>query len=302
VIDPRAIHIYTDGSCYQNPGGDSGCAAIVHFPDHLNLSDEQIVDFGCNESSINRMELMACIEALRWVSENQPWNGVARIVIVTDSQYITQNVTRAPHWKRNGWRNARGEWKFNSDLWDRLLKLRVKLAKVAIRLDFEWQKGKKTDVGKKVDRAAKAAALRGGSDIDKGYKPGAVTRSMVKGGSAERFDAAGQILVVRPYAKKPMLKGNDRISFNIFDEETREYKGKFYAFAGAMLSFELHKGNGHRVRFNSDPHFPQLLERIEGFELPKRPRKKKKLALEAKSILPSTESSLVLNGDIRKRS
>jgi len=35
MLDPRAIHIYTDGSCYKNPGGDSGCAAIVHFPEHL---------------------------------------------------------------------------------------------------------------------------------------------------------------------------------------------------------------------------------------------------------------------------
>jgi ribonuclease HI len=29
--DPRAIHISTDGSCYKNPGGRSGCAAIVHL-------------------------------------------------------------------------------------------------------------------------------------------------------------------------------------------------------------------------------------------------------------------------------
>jgi ribonuclease HI len=85
VLDPRAIHIYTDGSCYRNPGGESGCAAIVRFPD--GRPDEQIVDFGCNESSINRMELMACIEALRWVCTNAPWEGVARVLIVTDSQY-----------------------------------------------------------------------------------------------------------------------------------------------------------------------------------------------------------------------
>jgi hypothetical protein len=52
--DPRAIHISTDGSCYKNPGGRSGCAAIVHYPDHLDREDEQIVDFGCEESSNNR--------------------------------------------------------------------------------------------------------------------------------------------------------------------------------------------------------------------------------------------------------
>ena len=88
-----------------------------------------------------------------------------------------------------------------------------------------------------------------------------------------RFEAAGQTLVLRPYAKKPMRKYGDRISFNIFDEATQTYMGKFYAFANSTLSFDLHRGNGHRVRFNSDPKFPQVLERTEGVELPKSRKK-----------------------------
>jgi ribonuclease HI len=192
------------------------------------------------------MELMACTEALRWVCQNGPWSGVTRVLIVTDSQYITQNVSRAQAWKRNGWRNAHGEWKFNSDLWNKLLKLQVKVSKLRIRPDFIWQKGKKTELGKKVDRAAKAAAQRGGMEVDTGYRPGSVSRSMVKGGSAERFVAAGQLLVVRPYAKKVMHKHDNRISFNIFDVATGTYAGKFYAFADPTLSVALHNGNGHR--------------------------------------------------------
>lgn len=274
-LDPRAIHIYTDGSCYGNPGGDSGCAAIVHFPEDLRLPDEQVVDFGCSESSINRMELMACVKALDWVRDNAPWPDVTRVLIITDSQYITHNIFRAQGWKKNGWRNAHGEWKFNSDLWDKLLKLQAKVYRLGIRPEFVWQRGKKTELGKRVDRAAKAAALRGGLDVDAGYRPGSVTRSMVKGGSAERFQATGQILVVRPYAKKPMGRYGDRISFNIFDEMTQTYTGKFYAFANPALSCELHKGNGHRVRFDSDPRFPQVLERTEGVELPKPLRKRR---------------------------
>jgi ribonuclease HI len=274
VLDPRAIHIYTDGSCYKNPGGDSGCAAIIHFPEHLNLRDEQIVDFGCAESSINRMELMACVEALKWVGDSVRWSGVTRVLVVTDSLYVTENVMRAQSWKKMGWRNAYGEWKFNSDLWNKLLKLRVKTARLGLRVDFVWQKGKKTELGKKADHAAKTAARRGGLDVDSGYKPGSVGRSMVKGGSAERFLAAGQILVVRPYAKKVMHKRDNRISFNIFDETTFTYAKKYFAFADPILSVDLCKGNGHRVRFNSDPNFPQFVERIEGVELPKPVRKK----------------------------
>ncbi len=275
MLDPRALQIYTDGSCYKNPGGHSGCAAIVRFPEHLNQPDEQIVDFGCDESSINRMELMACVKAPMWVAESGPWSDVTRVLIITDSQYITENVIRAQGWKKMGWRNFHGEWKFNSDLWDKLLKLRAKQARVGIRIDFVWQKGKKTELGKQVDRSAKTAAQRGGIDVDTGYKPGSVSRSMVKGGNAERFPAAGQILVVRPYAKKVMHKRDNRISFNIFDEVTKTYAKKYFAFADPMLSAALHRGNGHRVRFNSDPKFPQFLERIETVVLPKTLRKKR---------------------------
>jgi hypothetical protein len=60
-----------------------------------------------------------------------------------------------------------------------------------------------------------------------------------------------------------------RLSFNVFDETTRTYSGKFFAYADAALSLELHRGNGYRVRFNSDPKFPQILERIEDVVLPK---------------------------------
>jgi hypothetical protein len=76
----------TDGACYHNPGGSSGCAAIVRYPEHLGRDDEQIVDFGCSESSNNRMELLACIRALRWIRSNSPWPGVSRVQIVTDSR------------------------------------------------------------------------------------------------------------------------------------------------------------------------------------------------------------------------
>ena len=71
----------------------------------------------------------------------------------------------------------------------------------------------------------------------------------MKGGVADRFPAMGQTLVVRPYVKKVMHRRDNRISFNVFDEATGTYTHKYFAFADPALSVELHKGNGHRVRF-----------------------------------------------------
>jgi ribonuclease HI len=89
------------------------------------------------------MELMASVEALKWVCDSVPWSDVTRVLVVTDSLYVADNVMRAQGWKKMGWRNAHGEWKFNSDLWDKLLKLRAKTARLGLRVDFVWQKGRR---------------------------------------------------------------------------------------------------------------------------------------------------------------
>ncbi len=263
--DPRAIHISTDGSCYKNPGGRSGCAAIVHYPDHLNREDEQILDFGCDESSNNRMELLACIRVLKWIRESGPWSGVSRVQIFTDSQYVKDNLGRARGWKSNDWRNQHGEPRENPDLWKQLLSAHTK---TGITVHFEWTLGKKTPVLKRVDRAAKAAATRGGPDTDRGYKPGTIARSMVKG-SAARFPAKGQLAVIRPYRKNILGKGEEKVRFDILSEESQTYVESCYAFATTALAAELHRQHGYRVRFNDNPKYPQILEIIEKVSLPK---------------------------------
>jgi hypothetical protein len=61
----------------------------------------------------------------------------------------------------------------------------------------------------------------------------------------------------------------------VFPECTNQYSGNFFAYAGPSLAVDLHRGNGYRVRFNSNPSFPQILERIEDVPLPKPVRSKK---------------------------
>lgn len=263
--DPRAIHVSTDGSCYENPGGRSGCAAIVHYPDHLDREDEQIVDFGCDESSNNRMELMACIRVLKWIRESGPWDSVTRVQIFTDSQYVKDNLVRARGWKKNDWRNQHDEPRENADLWNQLI---LAHTKAGITVHFEWTLGKQSPVLKRVDKAAKAAATRGGPDVDRGYKPGTIARSMVQG-AATRFPAKGQSAVIRPYRKNLLGHGEEKIRFDIFSEATQTYVESCFAFATTALAAELHRQHGYRVRFNDNPKYPQILELVEEVPLPK---------------------------------
>jgi ribonuclease HI len=135
---PQALHIFTDGSCYKNPGGLSGCAAIVRYPDD-SRAEEQIVDEGVAESSIGRMELMASNRVLEWLRKNGAIVRVTRVQIITDSQYVFESVNRAAGWRSNGWRALSGRPVENQDLWKRFLSLRSKLRiLVTFHYENEW--------------------------------------------------------------------------------------------------------------------------------------------------------------------
>jgi hypothetical protein len=177
--------------------------------------------------------------------------------------YVYENIYRARQWKANDWRNRHGEPKENADLWKRLISAHYK---AGMKVHFEWNLGKKTSVLKRVDKAAKTAAQRGGTDIDRGYRPGTVSRSKVKG-AATRFPASGQVASIRPYRKNIMRKGENKIRFDTFD--TQGYLKSHYAFAQPEIAAELHRQHGYKVQFNDNSQYSQILSIIEEIALPK---------------------------------
>ena len=90
------ITIYTDGACSGNPG-PGGWGAWLRWGDH-----EKELCGGEAETTNNRMELTAAIEALRAL--RRP----SIVDLYTDSVYVRDGITGWIHnWKKNGWRNAK---------------------------------------------------------------------------------------------------------------------------------------------------------------------------------------------------
>ena len=87
-----------------------------------------------SETTNNRMELTAVIEALRHVRRS----GVTGSVVVhTDSQYVRNGITSwIRTWLSNGWRTAAGKPVKNQDLWVSLHRLNQEL-----RPDWRWVRG-----------------------------------------------------------------------------------------------------------------------------------------------------------------
>tara|TARA_B100001057_G_C22741738_1_gene908042 strand:- start:136 stop:561 length:426 start_codon:yes stop_codon:yes gene_type:complete len=137
------IKIYTDGSCLENPG-DGGWAAII-----IIGQQKKIISGNQENTTNNRMELLAPIEALKTLQKN------SKVEIITDSKYVKLGITEWIHnWKMNGWKTSNKKEVKNIDLWKQLDSL-VK--------DFDtkwsWVKGHSTDLlNNEVDLLAKKAA------------------------------------------------------------------------------------------------------------------------------------------------
>lgn len=107
----KNVDIFSDGSCSGNPG-PGGWASILRYKGH-----EKEVSGGNAETTNNRMELTAVIEALRLLREK------CSVTIYTDSQYVANGIEKgwAEGWKKNGWIKSDKKPAQNADLWDSLL-------------------------------------------------------------------------------------------------------------------------------------------------------------------------------------
>lgn len=104
----ETVTIYTDGACDPNPGS-GGWAALLRYGKH-----EKILTGSASETTNNRMELTAAVEAFRALKRP------CRVIIYTDSEYLRNGITRwMPAWRRRNWRRKGGALA-NVDLWQAL--------------------------------------------------------------------------------------------------------------------------------------------------------------------------------------
>lgn len=105
----KKIEIYTDGACRGNPG-PGGWGALL-----LYEGKERELFGGERETTNNRMELQAAIEALKALTEP------CEVVLTTDSVYVKNGITSwLDGWKAKGWKTASRKPVKNVDLWQLL--------------------------------------------------------------------------------------------------------------------------------------------------------------------------------------
>ena len=105
----KHIEIFTDGACRGNPG-PGGWGALLRYGDK-----ERELYGGAADTTNNRMELQAAIEALKVLSQS------CRVDLTTDSVYVKNGITTwLAGWKKKGWKTAARKPVKNVDLWQAL--------------------------------------------------------------------------------------------------------------------------------------------------------------------------------------
>ena len=124
------LFAFTDGGCSGNPG-PGGWGAVLQARDGETVLKDRELSGRAAETTNNRMELMAAIQALETLERP------SAITIVTDSVYLRDGITKWIHgWKRNGWKTAAKKPVKNEDLWRRLDD-----AQARHHVSWDWVKG-----------------------------------------------------------------------------------------------------------------------------------------------------------------
>ena len=126
----KTVTIYTDGACSGNPG-PGGWGAILEYNGH-----ERTLSGGAPETTNNRMELTAVIEALKKLKEP------CVVELYSESKYVIGALEKGWvwGWKKRGWIKSDKKPALNVDLWETLLPLLQ-----THQVHYHWVKGHSTN-------------------------------------------------------------------------------------------------------------------------------------------------------------
>ena len=135
----QRVSVWSDGACSGNPG-PGGWGVVLEWNGH-----HKELRGGAAETTNNRMELTAAIEALAALK------GPSAVDFYTDSQYVRGGVNGwVASWKKNGWKTSDRKPVKNVDLWQQLDALRAKH-----EVKWHWVKGHAgTDGNERADALA----------------------------------------------------------------------------------------------------------------------------------------------------
>jgi len=254
--NPYAAKIYIDGSAKPTNPGPAGLAGIIEYPEDLNKDPETIFQESYQISTINRMELLACIRAIEYIIKNKTITITDIFIIYTDSGYVVDNQNRASYWRNKKWIGSDDISIRNKDLWKEFLKNQCK---ARVHIEISWIQNKSTELTKQVDRLAKNATKKSIRRKDYGFMPGKVgtSRALYKG-VADLYPVCGETIILNVYKKEPYSKEENIIKFDLFDIDKQDFLYRYKVFVDKKYASKLNRRHLYEVTLNDNKKHPKI--------------------------------------------
>lgn len=155
LLKEDKVVIHTDGCAMGNPGA-GGFAVILRYKDK-----QKEISGGFQETTNNRMELMACIEGLRALKQK------SSVIVLSDSKYLVDSISNKwiYKWRNDKWIKSKNKKVPNADLWKILLELIEQH-----EIKFRWIRGHNIDKNnQRCDFLAREAATKLNLPLDSGF-------------------------------------------------------------------------------------------------------------------------------------
>mgnify|MGYP004527664829 CR=1 FL=1 len=153
------IRIFTDGACSKNPGPGGWAVVFNTVNDCSTFSGYE------NETTNNRMELKAVIEAFRKIMGKEAGHKKPHheYEIYSDSAYVVNSINSGwiDKWQQNNWKTTKNDDVKNRDLWEELADLRDVIKKKNISVSITKIKGHAGNTfNELVDKLAKEQSMK----------------------------------------------------------------------------------------------------------------------------------------------
>lgn len=148
------ISIYTDGACSGNPG-PGGWAVVIGLSSGIEK-----ISGGSKETTNNRMELMAYVEALKYIYDKK----IKKADIYSDSAYVVNSINNKwiKKWVVNGWKTSGRKEVKNKDLWEMQIKICEAIKLRGVKINLIKVKGHAGNaLNEYADELAKSEILKG---------------------------------------------------------------------------------------------------------------------------------------------
>lgn len=109
----KKVTLYTDGSCFSNPGPGGWACVLIYNGVEKQLSG------GKNETTNNEMEITAVLNGLKALKEPCDVN------VYSDSAYVVNTFNKhwIEGWMKNGWKNSAKKEVKNKELFQEVYSL-----------------------------------------------------------------------------------------------------------------------------------------------------------------------------------